>query len=92
MDWRLLYHATNTVRVGGSKFQKRIHIWTRHRWLRDVCLMTSAADPKDTGSISSLMQTVYIAPSFHQIGVSILKEQENTCITVWSLFTKIAQT
>lgn len=66
---------------GGSKFQKRIHIWTRYRWLRDACLMTRADDPKDTRSISSLMQTVYIAPSFHQIGVSILKEQENTCIT-----------
>ena len=66
---------------GGSKFQKRIHIWTRYRWLRDACLMTRADDPKDTRSISSLMQTVYIVPSFHQIGVSILKEQENTCIT-----------
>lgn len=81
MDWRLLYHATNTVRVGGAKFQTRVHIWTRHRWLRDVCLMIRTDDPKDIGSTSSLTQTVDIAPSFHQIGISILKEQKNTCIT-----------
>lgn len=76
MDWRLLYHATNKVRVGGAKFQTRVHIWTRHRWLRDVCLMI-----RDIGSTSSLTQTVDIAPSFQKIGVSILKEQKNTCIT-----------
>lgn len=82
MDWRLLYHATNTVRVWGPKFQTRLHIWTRHRWLRDVCLMSRADDPKDIGSTtSSLPQTVCIAPSFHQMGVSILKEYKNTCIT-----------
>ena len=52
------------------------------RWLRDVCLMSRADDLKDIGSTTtSLPQTVCIAPSFHQIGVSILKGHKNTCIT-----------
>jgi hypothetical protein len=36
IDWRLLYHCTNEIKVGGIEFQNRKRIWHINRWLRDT--------------------------------------------------------